>query len=150
MKNKRAVFFEIQKTSRIIGRCLERKKNKKSIDKATGNHGRIIGFIFANRDRDIFQRDIEKAFNIRRSTATNVLKLMEKNELIRREGVDYDARLKKIVLTKKAFDIQKTICDDFESLEKKLVEGVSQTDLEIFFKVLDKINENMKEDDAND
>lgn len=150
MEPNRAIFFEMQKTSRIIKRHLEREKSKRSIDKSTGNHGRIIGFICTNRERDIFQRDIEKEFNIRRSTATNVLKLMEKNGLITRESVDYDARLKKIVLTQKAYDIHKTVCADFAAFEERLARGISQHELNVFFGVLDKVKSNLKEDDAND
>ena len=51
---------------------------------------------------DIYQKDVEKEFQIRRSTATGTLQILEKNGFIRREPVKQDARLKKLVPTDKA------------------------------------------------
>ena len=74
---------------------------------ATGCHSFALRFFAENADRDIFQKDFEEEFSIRRSTATKILQLMEKNGLIERQKVESDARLKKIVLTNKALDIHK-------------------------------------------
>ena len=51
---------------------------------------------------DIYQKDIEKAFQIRRSSATGILQLLEKNGFIYRETVEWDARLKKLLPTPKS------------------------------------------------
>ena len=50
----------------------------------------------------IIRKDIEEEFQIRKSTVTGILQLMEKNGFIYRESVEKDARLKRIVPTKKA------------------------------------------------
>ena len=116
----------------------------------TGNHGYILGFVYENRDRDIFQRDIEKEFNLRGSTVTNMLNLMEKNGLIERKSVDGDRRLKKIVLTENACEIQQYVLSDIERLEKTITKGIGKKDIEVFFSVLDKINSNIKEESGHD
>ena len=60
----------------------------------------ILTFIlFETMERDLYQRDIEEEFRIRRSTASGILKLMEKNGFIYRKSVARDARLKQIVPT---------------------------------------------------
>ena len=62
----------------------------------------VLHFILGRcREQDLFQKHVEEEFNLRRSTATELLKLMEKKGLIYREGVSYDARLKKIMPTDK-------------------------------------------------
>lgn len=137
----------IHKTSRLVGRYLERKKRENSSDSSTQNHGRIIGFIYNNRDRDIFQRDIEKEFDIRRSTATNTLKLMEKNGLIKREHVSYDERLKKITLTAESELIFREIAGDMKKFNKVLEKGITEDEREIFLRVLEKIGNNIREAD---
>ncbi len=147
MEQNKSISFELHKTSLMIKRRLDREVP--CDPSTTGHHGRIIGFIYENRDRDIFQRDIEKEFNIRRSTATNTLKLMEKNGLITRVSVESDARLKKIELTEKAYDFHHVICSCFKNLEKTLAEGISSAELEVFFSVLEKVNDNLKEEDAD-
>ena len=95
MKGERHVGGEIRMLSNLIKRCMDDGMPPET----TGMQGWIIGFLHRNEDRDMFQRDVEAEFNIRRSTATGILQLMEKNGFLLREPVAYDARLKKLVLT---------------------------------------------------
>ncbi len=150
MKNRR-LGFEIHKTSRIIKRYMDSDATKSYVEKMTGTHGRALGYFAANRDRDIFQKDFEQEFNIRRSTASSILSLMEKNDLIKRESVPYDRRLKKITLTQKALEIHSVVHDAFDRFEAAMKKGISDEELETFFTVLDKINSNMERNgEAND
>lgn len=150
MEENKYIFFEMNKCTRLVKRYFDHNTDKAQFEKLTGAHGWAIGYFYHNRERDIFQRDFEKQCDVRRSSATEMLKRMEKNGMIRRVGVDYDARLKKIVLTDKAIEIQKTLEDKFEQLEKKLSKDISAEELETFFTVLSKIRNNIEEDSADD
>jgi DNA-binding MarR family transcriptional regulator len=145
---KRKLGFEIGRTSRLIKRVLENNSQKEYIDKVTGTHGFALGFLHRNKDRDIFQKDFEKEFDIRRSTASHILSLMEENGMITRESVPYDARLKKIVLTEKALNIQTEVMCFFDNLEKEFEKDISEEELQIFYSVLDKINSNIERIDT--
>lgn len=149
MENKR-LGFEIHKTSRIIKRYMDSDASKSYVDKMTGTHGWAVGYFYTNRDRDIFQKDFEQKFDIRRSTASAILSLMEKNDLIRRESVPYDARLKKIVLTQKAIDVQIFVEEAFERFDRTMKQNISDEELTVFFTVLDKINNNLERKDESD
>lgn len=149
--DEKRLCFELICTSRHIKRYMDKDATKTYVDKMTGTHGWVLGYFDRNMHRDVFQRDFEQEFNIRRSTASNILSRMERNGLIVRESVPYDARLKKIVLTKKALEIQGAALDAFERLEKHLREGISDEEAEIFLSVLGKINRNLeRNDDDND
>lgn len=117
---------------------------KSYIDEMTGTHGWALRYFHQNRDRDIFQKDFEKHFDIRRSTASNILTLMEKNGLIVRESVSHDARLKKITLTKKAEDIHQQVEYAFCKMEQELAKGIDEKELDAFFDTLDKIRNNIE------
>lgn len=145
---KRKLGFEIGRTSRLIKRVLDNNSQKEYIDKLTGTHGWALGYLHRNRDRDIFQKDFEKEFDIRRSTASHILSLMEENGMITRESVPYDARLKKIVLTEKAMNIQEEVMQFFDKLEQEFEKNITKEELEIFYSVLDKINDNIERIDA--
>ena len=68
----------------------------------TGVQGRVLHYLLGQpREQEIFQKDLEEEFNLRRSSATGILQLMEKNGYIERVPVEYDARLKKIVVLPK-------------------------------------------------
>lgn len=89
--------------------------------------------------RDIFQKDIEKEFRIRKSSVTSVIQLLEKNGYITRECVCEDARLKKIVLTDKAKEVNSVIGDGFEKREEKFYDVLSKEEVESFFQIMNKI-----------
>ena len=104
-----------------------------------------MAYVCNNPDRDVFQRDIEEMFRIRRSTATGILNGMQAAGLIFRRAVDYDARLKKIVPTEKAVILHgkaKKALDEFESNLKK---NIPEDKLAVFFEVLARIGRNLDE-----
>ena len=140
MKGERHVGGEIRVLSNLIKRCMDDGMPPET----TGMQGWIIGFLHRNEDRDMFQRDVEAEFNIRRSTATGILQLMEKNGFLLREPVAYDARLKKLVLTEKALDIHKMVEEDRKRTEEQLTKDIDAQELAIFRKALKQMIRNME------
>ncbi|MDD2233503.1 MAG: MarR family transcriptional regulator [Desulfitobacteriaceae bacterium] len=144
MKQKRSASFEIKAISNLIRRHANKSASKQYIDSVTGTNGWVIGFLAENEGKDIFQRDLEEQLSIRRSTVSSVLQLMEKKGFIMRMPVDYDARLKKLVLTDKAYKIHAIASNDIAELEHKLTKGLTAEELAAFFKVIDKIKSNIE------
>lgn len=142
MDRPKYIGMEISKTSNVLKRKCRSSELSRKMDEATGKNGWIIGFLSENEDRDIFQRDIEETFSIRRSTVSSMLQLMEKKGLVTRQSVDFDARLKKLVLTPKAREMHSRMLLDMEKTEKKLRQNISEEELEVFFGVLEKIRKN--------
>ena len=147
MNDENSVGLTVRKLNSAVRRDIERTNSLKGIN-ARGVHGWAIKYFHDNKDKDIYQRDFEEKFAIRRSTATQFLKTMEKNGLIKRESVDSDARLKKIILTDRAEDILKFIEYDIKKREKLMKEGISEKELNTFFNVSKKIISNLE--DRND
>ncbi len=131
----------ISKLSNKLRRNLDMLSSRKEF---SGSQGRTLHFLLAQTE-DVFQKDIEEEYSIRPSTATELLKQMEKNGLIVREPVDYDNRLKKIVVTDKAMRYRQQVVKDLTALEETLVKGISEADLQIFFRVVEKMMDNLSE-----
>ena len=129
----------VSKLSNQLRRKLDMLSSRKEF---SGSQGRTLHFLLA-QTQDVFQKDIEEEYGIRPSTATELLKQMEKNGLVVREPVAYDNRLKKIVLTDKALIYRQQVIEDLTELEKKLVKDISEADLEIFFQVIEKMMDNL-------
>lgn len=140
----RKIGFELHRASRSVKRYMDKDASKSYAEKITGTHGWVIGYLYNNRHRDIFQRDFESEFNIRRSTASKILSLMEDNGLIIRKSVEKDARLKKIILTPKACEVHAMVEKAFDNMEEMLKENISDEELEIFFRVIDKVTDNIE------
>ena len=69
------------------------------VEELTSMHGRILGYLYWSRPKDVYQKDIEEHFNITRSSVAGIVKLMEQKGYILRQSVQGDARLKKLSLT---------------------------------------------------
>lgn len=145
MQKKNDIGFKIRMLSNLIKRDVEKSRSEMGITLPKGINGWAISYFFENRHRDIFQKDFESEFSIRRSTASNILKTMEQNGFIERVSVESDARLKKIVLTQKAIDIHTTVLDSINKREARMREGLSAEEIDTFLTTLSKITANMEE-----
>lgn len=126
----------------MLSKKIRRKLDKDtSIYGITSVQGRILGFVKHNSEkRDIFQKDLEEELDIRRSSVTSVLQLMEKNGYIERISVSKDARLKKIILTEKGTEIQRNIENVILELEKSLTDELSNEEFQAFVSVIDRLS----------
>ena len=138
------VGFEIHRTEHMMSRRLEAGVKAEGIDEITLSHGWIIRFLYENRERDIYQKDIEKYFLVGRSTVTNSIQLMEKKGLVRREFVECDARLKKVLLTEKGIQSNETIENMIAEMNSGILEGIDEQDAQVFLKVIRRIRENIE------
>ncbi|AYD41052.1 MarR family transcriptional regulator [Clostridium fermenticellae] len=128
------------------------KRVHRRIDKEVSQYGitavqsRILGFIYyKSNKRDIFQKDIEEELDIRRSSVTSVLQLMEKNGYIRRVNVSEDARLKKIIITEKGLEIQKKVYDHIIEMENFLRSELNDEEISILINLLDRLCKKVEE-----
>lgn len=86
----------------------------------TGTQMLIIEYLASfSLKRPIYQKDIEHEFNIRKSTATNILRLMEQKNLISKVVNSQDTRFKEIRLTEKAIRLEKAITSYFVESEQE-------------------------------
>ncbi|MGG1637446.1 MarR family winged helix-turn-helix transcriptional regulator [Paenibacillus sp. NRS-1760] len=144
MNRDRSVALELRTLRNMLHRQVSGFMSQKYGDQLTGMHGWVLRYFVENQHKEIFQRDFESQFTIRRSTASKILQLMEKNNLITRESVPYDARLKRIILTPKAIEYHEAIILKYVELEREIKKGLSQEELDTFFNVLDKIKKNLE------
>lgn len=135
---------EIHRLGHIMSRNLETRVKAAGIDEVTLMHGWIMRFLYVNRDKDIYQKDIEKYFSIGRSSVTGIIKLMEKKGLICRESVEWDARLKKVSLTEKGVMSHEAIESMITEINIGMLDGISEEEMELFLDVLHKIRENVE------
>ena len=127
-----------------IRRHMGKSEVKAQLDNVTGMHGCIVGYLKSREEEDVFQRDIEKKFSMRRSTASSILALMEKNDLIERIPVSYDARLKKIVLTDKSQEFISLFQKEEQTLDGILANGFTAEELAQLSDMLEHVSANLE------
>lgn len=141
---KQSASSELRRLTNHVRRKLMTFEGATDGRRKTSSHYYIISYISSMDKTPVFQRDIDKTFSLRRPTTTEILKLMERNGLIKKKSVEKDLRLKRVILTPKA----KKLNDDFESfldaMEVEMCDGISDDDMNTFFEVLKKMRENLE------
>lgn len=129
---------------KIIANTIKRTIHQSLDYNLTDNQMFILIYVAKNQSKkDILQKDIEKILNIRRSTTTEILQIMERENLIKRIAVLDDKRLKKIILSDKGLNYVKQFEKKIKQVEKCLLNDISEEEQEQFFKILEKIKTNL-------
>ena len=133
---------------RVVSNLIKRKLHQiepppQDADEFTDLQGQIMHFLFDHRERDVFQRELEEEFCMRRSTVSRCLKEMEARDLIGRTSVAHDARLKKIALTPRALEIHQRVEHKIEWIENVIRAGLTAEEVEQFQKIMQKIKQEL-------
>lgn len=89
----------------------------------------------------LYQKDLEKILNIRKSTISGILETMEKNKIIIRV---ISNKGKIIKMSDEAREEKDVVFNLLRTIENELLFGINKEDLEVFFKVIDKMKNNIK------
>lgn len=147
-RTKRGVAMEkneIGKYIRIVSRQIKRDMDETLNEyHVTGVQSMIIQYIYKkSKEKEVFAKDIEEEFNMRKATIAGIIQLMEANGLIEREAKEEDSRLKRIQLTPKALEIEKVIEEQINCVEKKLIDGMKKEEQELFLQFLKRASNNL-------
>ncbi len=135
--------MEICRTEHMIRRRMCQMENEPGMKALTGGQGMILGYIQHCHKKEIFQKDIEQTFNIRRSTATVALQKIEQAGFIRRVAVQSDARLKKIEITPAGREAAQCMENTIAAMETGISRGITPQEQQQFLHILHKINDNL-------
>lgn len=133
------IGFQINGLSHMIRWLTHQYQGEDGARSGAGMYGWLIGFLYDNRDKDIYQRDLQKHFSVRRSTMTGILQVMEKEGMVTRRPVEWDARLKKIELTEKAVQSHERFRRTIEDIEARISSGLTPEEKETFIRLCGKI-----------
>ncbi|KOY77760.1 MarR family winged helix-turn-helix transcriptional regulator [Apilactobacillus kunkeei] len=103
----------------------------------------VIDFLTLFKDQEMFQKDIEHEFNIRRSTASTLLKRMEDKGLVRRVESNKDARQKQVILTDLAVQYEDDIQKFMVETQQQIHSFLSDEEYAALESSLDKIIKHM-------
>ena len=138
------IGWQIKVVSNLIKREVSNYGCEKDMDELTGNNMFIIRHLAKCGEKDVFQKDLEEIFSVRRSTMSAIILRMEKKGFLIRKSVSYDARLKKIELTEKGKHIHEMIESRITDTEEKLAAGLSEEEKRTLCFLLEKLRRNLE------
>ncbi len=142
MESKR-VTYKIKALNHDIVRYIcDSEISKKNLP--TPAQMQILHFIISKQNEKIYQTDIAIALNLRRATLSEILKTMEKNNLIIRVQDKNDTRKKEIILSNQAKENFLIVKHALNEVEHVITKDINKQELEIFFKILSQMQTNLK------
>lgn len=142
---KKSVAGELKKLDVAIGRKMFDifKESNMSVPPSP-LQGRILDYLIINEEKQINQKELEEKLNVSKTTISNALLSMERNEMIERVQSDTDARNKEIKLTKKSLNVFNEMSNMFEILDKEMLKDISKDELDTFYNVIEKMENNIR------
>ena len=137
---------EIGKTLMILQNQIARAiEERKTSDQLPRSQGRVLRYIYNHKENDVYQKDIEKEFNLRRPSATEVLQKLESSGMIVRISTEEDRRIKKIQISEKGEKKVQQIHENIMKMEEILRKDLSMEEVQFFFTIMDKMTKNCME-----
>lgn len=150
MRIDRSIGFTVKALSNQIQRAMEElKAQQPQEENVTGMQGGFLSYIGDHSPtQDVFQRDVEAEFNVRRSTASGILSRLEEGGYIVRQNVTEDARLKRLRLTERGQRFYAQAISNIENLERQIALGLSDEELAQFFRIAGVFFDNLRQFEA--
>jgi len=122
-------------------------ENKMSDMGLSSIQSRMLGYLYfqSREGQKVFQRELEQEFQIRKSSITSVIQMLERKGLLRRIPVLGDARQKELVLTEQGIAVQETVLGRLDELEALVNGALSPEERQQWFSCIRKIETRLKE-----
>ena len=133
MEKNRDILFYIKTLDKQISEDFNMRLSKHGL---TAQQGRILFYVIFRSDDEIHQTDIEKHFNLSKSTVSGLVKRLIKNQFLEKKD---EGRYPILKPTSKGMKVRDDICNSRELTIQKLFKGLNETkqkELEESLKIL--------------
>lgn len=104
----------------------------------------IIHYLLENQNTETCQKDFEAFLGLNKASISGSLDALEEKGLIKRTQSTEDGRKNIITLSQSYLDQQNSIQESLRELDRQLLDGISEEEIDNFFLTLDKIHDNLK------
>ncbi len=112
----------------------------------TGQQGRILGYI-SRCDQPPCPRDVEETFHLSHPTVSGLLSRLEKKGFLKLEPDLDDKRCKRIYLLPKGEACNQVIRETISATEAQITQGFTAEERAQFLSFLDRVIENMQQEE---
>ena len=120
-----------------IGRHLKMRMDEKlSQNNLTISQVRVLAYLWENSNQKINQKQIHEFLEIKPSSMTKLIRLLQAKDLIRKETDSDDSRNRVIKLTDRGMEIKRISIENMKQAESYLLQDFSKEEVELFLQML--------------
>lgn len=147
MQVENTVGFELKQMGTLVTQNMERHLKNSSIENLSATQIWVLNYLNENRNKEVFQIDIQNAFSFKKATVSEVIKRMQYKRLVDLvPSATKDRRFKQIVLTDKSNSYVENIDKFVQNSEEKFYQALSDEEITQFKKMAGKIINFLGED----
>ena len=137
----KTIGFMLRKLSRYVKHNMFHRIGDATNHQVTHIQARVLCYLEWKQDEKevVYQKNIEEFLSVSKSTASELISNLEKNEYISRVKEESDGRMRKIVLLEKGYKTNKLIGETIQNFENEMKNKLSQEEIDIFYSIIDKI-----------
>ena len=105
----------------------------------------IMDYMLNHQNETVYQKDLENTTHLSRATISSVLQTMEKHGLVTRITDNIDTRTKIVRLNSETKNFFRENKNKFDNIEKQILSGISEDELNYFTRILDKMIKNIED-----
>lgn len=130
-----------RKLSRYIKHNLFHRVGEATSHQVTHVQARLLSYLewMEEEKKDVYQKNIEEFLSISKSTASELISTLEKNEYISRVKLEEDGRVRKIILLEKGYKTNKLIGDTIRDFEKEMKNKLTEDEINTFTSIIEKL-----------
>ena len=131
---------------RIVSNLIYNRSNQMTMETEglTIHQWWILEYLTKNEGKEIYQKDIETLFSIKRASANEMLRTMENRGYIRRMVSKEDARKNTLSVTEEGLNAKRHLQKHLSDFMDKLHGDISKSELEQFQETLHKLWRNIE------
>ncbi len=99
--------------------------------------------LFESRKRDVFGKDVESYFGIKASSVNSMINYLEAAGYVRREPVREDKRLKKLVATERAREVENWLMETIHYGVVDIFAGFTEEEMQELKSLMEKMRVNL-------
>ena len=107
----------------------------------------ILFYLLHHQGEDVCQKDLENEAHLKKASITAILDALADKDLIYREVCESDRRKNFIRLSDKTMEYARKMVEKEKEYNAKIVAGIPEEELAIFFKVTDRVISNIMGED---
>ena len=131
---------------RILSNLIYNRMNQTAmeIENLTIHQYWILSYLTTNLDKEVYQKEIEQLFSIKRSTTNEMLRTMETRGFIRRTVSSEDARRNILSVTEEGIAAREQLDQDLGQFMLQFFGDIPRSELEQFQRTLQTLRRNIE------
>ena len=131
---------------RILSNLIYNRMNQTAmeVENLTIHQYWILSYLTANLDKEVYQKEIEQLFSIKRSTTNEMLRTMETRGFIRRTVSTEDARRNILSVTEEGIKAREQLDQELNQIMLRFFGDIPRSELEQFQRTLQTLRHNIE------